>query len=65
MKNDESIPTAALPPLRPGISDGAPRDGLPDLFPCERKLLHPETTPIPRPVRLRLNRLYRERICGF
>ena len=32
MKNDESIPTAALPPLRPGISDGAPRDGLPDLF---------------------------------
>lgn len=34
-------------------------------FPCERKLLHPETTPIPRPVRLRLNRLYLERICGF
>ena len=28
-------------------------------FPCERRLLHPETAPIPRPVRLRLNRLYR------
>lgn len=48
-----------------GISGGAHVMGCLICFPCERKLLHPETTPIPRPVRLRLNRLYRERICGF
>lgn len=34
-------------------------------FPCERGFFTRETAPIPRPVRLRLNRLYRERICGF
>ena len=65
MKNDESIPTAALPPLRREYPAGLHVMGCLICFPCERKLLHPETTPIPRPVRLRLNRLYRERICGF
>ena len=41
MKNDESIPTAALPSLRPGISGGTPRDGVSDLFSLRKEASSP------------------------